>query len=153
MSKFSERNPSPGRLHVSAEPPMEQMEVKQKKCDIPSLGEIMLQFDSPGVLHDETETQLKTEQTSSCEPTQNQELAPQSCLNQEPVPQSSLTKPGPKKQRKQKPTKDLQDGLEEPNQKLFHKWTRKVSPDSACTGEFIQHRDSAGENHQKQLTL
>uniref|UniRef100_A0AAV2KZI1 Uncharacterized protein n=1 Tax=Knipowitschia caucasica TaxID=637954 RepID=A0AAV2KZI1_KNICA len=124
MSEFSERNPSPGQLHVSAEPLMEQIEVKQEKGDILSLGELMLQFDSLGAPHDETETQLKTEQTSSCEPVKNQEPspqsclnqepAPQSCLNQEPAPQSSLTKGGPKMRKKQKPAKDLQGGLEKP---------------------------------------
>uniref|UniRef100_A0AAV2L797 Uncharacterized protein n=1 Tax=Knipowitschia caucasica TaxID=637954 RepID=A0AAV2L797_KNICA len=104
MSEFSERNPSPGRLHVSAEPLMEQMEEKQEKCDILSLGELMFQFNSPGVPHDETETQLKTEQTSSCEPAKNQEPAPQSCLNQEPAPQSCLNKePAPQSCLNQEP--------------------------------------------------
>uniref|UniRef100_A0AAV2JYB5 Uncharacterized protein n=1 Tax=Knipowitschia caucasica TaxID=637954 RepID=A0AAV2JYB5_KNICA len=95
----------------------------------------MLQFDSPGAPHDETETQLKTEQSSSCEPAKNQEPSPQSCLNQEPAPQNCLNQepapqnclnqepapqnclnqePGPKTRRKQKPAKDLQGGLEEP---------------------------------------
>uniref|UniRef100_A0AAV2L6M4 Uncharacterized protein n=1 Tax=Knipowitschia caucasica TaxID=637954 RepID=A0AAV2L6M4_KNICA len=126
------------------------MEEKQEKCDILSLGELMFQFNSPGVPHDETETQLKTEQTSSCEPAKNQEPAPQSCLNQEPAPQSclnkepapqsclnqepappsSLTKPGPKKKRKQKPAKNLQGGLEEPKTpiKSFSTSERGKSP-------------------------
>uniref|UniRef100_A0AAV2JSH0 Uncharacterized protein n=1 Tax=Knipowitschia caucasica TaxID=637954 RepID=A0AAV2JSH0_KNICA len=55
-TEVSERNPSPGRAHVSAEPLMEQMEVKQEEWDILSFGEVLMQRHSPGVPHEETET-------------------------------------------------------------------------------------------------
>uniref|UniRef100_A0AAV2M217 Coatomer alpha subunit C-terminal domain-containing protein n=1 Tax=Knipowitschia caucasica TaxID=637954 RepID=A0AAV2M217_KNICA len=55
-TEVSERNPSPGRAHVSAEPLMEQMEVTQEEWDILSFGEVLMQRHSPGVPHEETET-------------------------------------------------------------------------------------------------
>uniref|UniRef100_A0AAV2JNM2 Coatomer subunit alpha n=1 Tax=Knipowitschia caucasica TaxID=637954 RepID=A0AAV2JNM2_KNICA len=55
-TEVSERNPSPGRAHVSAEPLMEQMEVKQEEWDILSFGEVLMQRHSPGVPQEEAET-------------------------------------------------------------------------------------------------
>uniref|UniRef100_A0AAV2J6N1 Uncharacterized protein n=1 Tax=Knipowitschia caucasica TaxID=637954 RepID=A0AAV2J6N1_KNICA len=139
-TEVSERNPSPGRAHVSAEPLMEQMEVKQEEWDILSFGEVLMQRHSPGVPHEETETreaetreaetreaetreaetreaetrEAETRETETNETETHQTEQTSSCeppQNQEPA-QRSLTKPKKKKKRKQRPAQDLQSGLE-----------------------------------------
>uniref|UniRef100_A0AAV2KNE8 Coatomer alpha subunit C-terminal domain-containing protein n=1 Tax=Knipowitschia caucasica TaxID=637954 RepID=A0AAV2KNE8_KNICA len=131
-TEVSERNPSPGRAHVSAEPLMEQMEVTQEEWDILSFGEVLMQRHSPGVPHEETETreaetreaetngtethetETQTHETETHETETHQTEQTSSCeppQNQEPA-QSSLTKPKKKKKRKQRPAQDLQSGLE-----------------------------------------